>query len=114
MDHQRTVFEHEFKSLSWINVPECGGYEVTASECDGPLVWIWDQNIIQGTTLPVPSTYLVDSNNKSLFFKLAAVNRDSGAPCESFQPYIVVEQNGEIYHIKPYISHNSHVYHRCY
>lgn len=93
LNHQKTIFEDEFKTFSWNN-GSCSMYRVIAENCDGEEQHIWDQHIIQGTSLAIPSSFVVDSNNQSVYFKLESVNSD-GSICESLRLGFAVKQSGE-------------------
>ena len=94
LDHQRMVFEDEVKVISWTDADSCSGYQLNSSECDNTPILSWDQNIIQGNSVPIPSTSLVDANNISLFFQLNAVNRHTSITCQEILPQFVIEKNG--------------------
>lgn len=93
LNHQRMVFEKEIKAVSWTNADSCNGYQLNSSKCDDTHVFSWDQNVIQGNSVPIPSTSLVDAVNTSVYFKLDAVDTN-GAVCQELVPYFVIEKNG--------------------
>lgn len=63
--------------------------------CDDQIHDTWDRNIIQGTSVAIRSSQLIDSNNLLLYLKLVSVNND-GEICQEYPIYFTVNQTGKV------------------
>ena len=102
LNHQKTFFEAEFKTFSWNMDNSCNNYRVTSMNCDGDEHSLWDWNIIQGTSLVIPSSYIVDSSSgQPLYFTLESliIEGRTVTVCDSLPSNFAVKKSGEVINI---------------
>lgn len=89
LDHQHTVFEDVNKTLSWKSTSGCSGYQLNSTACNSTKLRGWDQYTIKGTSFAVsPMSQILE------YFKLTAVDRNTGETCLKFIPEVVIQEKG--------------------
>ena len=95
IDHQRTVFDENFKIISLKNAESYNGVYLKSTFCNGTdipnhISYMYTHS----TSIKIPTDSTV-YNNKSVYFRLCAWDIVSGT-CQNQVPDFIIQKNGKV------------------
>ena len=95
IDHQRTVFTEDTKTISWKGrVSNCENYRIRATTCDGMQVGkLWHESSTNPNTISILSKQLYDGNDSLVLLDLDATDIE-GRLCQRHKDYIEIAETG--------------------